>query len=40
MQRNIMFVNIINYDPETEKKINELLSDVSDKLEPNMQRGF
>ncbi len=45
MQRNIMFVNIINSekttsDPEAVKKIKELLSDVSDKLKLNMQRGF
>gem|GEM_PF-1435102 len=40
-----MFVNIITSenttsDPEAVKKINELLSDVSDKLKLNMQRGF
>ena len=40
MQRNIMFVNIINSDPEAVKKINELLSDVSDKLRLNIQKGF
>lgn len=40
MQRSIMFVNIINCDLETVKKINELLSDISDKLKPNIQKGF
>ncbi len=40
MQRNIMFVNIINCDLETVKKIIELLSDISDKLKPNIQKGF
>lgn len=40
MQRNIMFVNIKNCDLETVKKINELLSDISDKLKPNIQKGF
>lgn len=40
MQSNIMFVNIINCDLETVKKINELLSYVSDKLKSNIKKGF